>query len=125
MVCHLKPLAFFELGAGGGIPDRPQTLSLRAFTLPVNLAPDASREPSRHTSASNQARIHRLGVDATIGKRYSVRILGKYLVIIANPAEHPMHAPFPASLPYLRPSSATNLTIMSVLRDLIGGHFSA
>ena len=23
-----------------------------------------------------------------IGKRYSVRILGKYLVIIANPAKH-------------------------------------
>ena len=35
-----------------------------------------------------------------IGKRYSVRILGKYLVIIANPAKHPMHAQFPASLPF-------------------------
>jgi hypothetical protein len=61
-----------------------------------------------------------------IGKRYSVRILGKYLVIIANPAEHPMHAHFPASLPSLRSCPATtNPTIMSVLWELIGGHFSA
>ena len=37
-----------------------------------------------------------------IGKRYSVRILGKYLVIIANPVKHPMHAQFPASLPFHR-----------------------
>ena len=60
-----------------------------------------------------------------IGKRYSVRILGKYLVIIANPAKHPMHAQFPASLPFHRSCSETTPTIMSVLRDLIGGHFSA
>jgi hypothetical protein len=60
-----------------------------------------------------------------IGKRYSVRIHGKYLVIIANPVKHPMHAQFPASLPFHRPCSVTNPIIMSVLRDLIGGHFSA
>ena len=30
-----------------------------------------------------------------IGKRYSVPILGKYLVIIANPAKHPLQAQFP------------------------------
>jgi hypothetical protein len=59
------------------------------------------------------------------GKRYSVRILGKYLVIIANPVKHPMHAQFPASLPFHRTCPATNPIIMSVLRDLIGGHFSA
>ena len=33
------------------------------------------------------------------GKRYSVRILGKYLVIIANPVKHPMQAQFPGLLP--------------------------
>jgi hypothetical protein len=54
------------------------------------------------------------------GKRYSVPIHGKYLVIIANPAKHPMHMQFPVPLP-----SQTTPTIMSVLRDLIGGHFSA
>ncbi len=43
-----------------------------------------------------------------IGKRYSVRILGKYLVIIANPAKHPMHAQFPVPLPFHRSCSATN-----------------
>ena len=57
------------------------------------------------------------------GKRYSVRILGKYLVIIANPAKHPMHVKFP--VPFHRLCSQTTPPIMSVLRDLIGGHFSA
>ena len=60
-----------------------------------------------------------------IGKRYSVPIHGKYLVIIANPAKHPMHVQFPVPLPFHRSCSATTPTIMSVLRDLIGGHFSA
>ncbi len=58
-----------------------------------------------------------------IGKRYSVPIHGKYLVIIANPAKHPMHVQFPVPCPRLCPE--TTLPIMSVLRDLIGGHFSA
>ena len=61
------------------------------------------------------ARIHGIGVDATTGKRYSVPILGKYLVIIANPAERPTHTQFPVSLP--QPNSNA--------MDLIGGHFSA
>jgi hypothetical protein len=57
-------------------------------------------------------------------KRYSVPIHGKYLVIIANPAEHPMHAQFSVPLPsYQRPE--LTLPIMSVLRELTGGHFSA
>ncbi len=60
-----------------------------------------------------------------IGKRYSVRILGKYLVIIANPVKHPMHAQYPASLPIHRLCSETVLTIMSFLTDMTGGHFSA
>ena len=49
------------------------------------------------------------------GKRYSVRILGKILVIIANPVEHPTQTQLLASLPH------TNLKLM----DPIGGHFSA
>jgi hypothetical protein len=60
-----------------------------------------------------------------IGKRYSVRILGKYLVIIANPAKHLMHAKVPASLSFRRLCSETTPTIMSVRSDLTGGHFSA
>jgi hypothetical protein len=44
-------------------------------------------------------------------------------VIIANPAKHPMHAQFP--VPFHRLCSQTTPPIMSVLRDLIGGHFSA
>jgi hypothetical protein len=59
------------------------------------------------------------------GKRYSVPIHGKYLVIIANPANHPMHVQFPVPLPCYRFCSETTPPIMSVLRDLIGGHFSA
>ncbi len=59
------------------------------------------------------------------GKRYSVPIHGKYLVIIANPAKHPMHVRFPVSLPFHRLRSKTTPPIMSVLRDLTGGHFSA
>jgi hypothetical protein len=59
------------------------------------------------------------------GKRYSVPIHGKYLVIIANPANHPTHVPFPVPLPFDRFCSETTPPIMSVLRDLIGGHFSA
>jgi hypothetical protein len=57
------------------------------------------------------------------GRRYSVPIHGKYLVIIANPAKHPMHMQFP--VPFHRLRSQTTPPIMSVLRDLIGGHFSA
>ena len=59
------------------------------------------------------------------GKRYSVPIHGKYLVIIANPAKHPMHVRFPVLLPFHRFCSETTPLIMSVPRDLIGGHFSA
>jgi len=59
------------------------------------------------------------------GKRYSVPIHGKYLVIIANPANHPMHVQFPVPLPFHRFCSETTPPIMSVLRELIGGHFSA
>ena len=54
------------------------------------------------------------------GRRYSVRILGKYLVIIANPAKHPTQAQFPGLL-----LPATIPTIMSVREDLTGGYFSA
>jgi hypothetical protein len=56
------------------------------------------------------------------GKRYSVPIHGKYLVTIANPAKHPTHVQFPVPLPF-HPS--TTPPMKSVLRDLIGGHFSA
>jgi hypothetical protein len=59
------------------------------------------------------------------GKRYSVRILGKYLVIIANPARYLKHARFPVPLPFHRLFSETTPTIMSVRKDLTGGHFSA
>ena len=58
------------------------------------------------------------------GKRYSVPIHGKYLVITANPAKHPMHLQFPVPLPCH--SSETNpLPIMSVPTELTGGHFTA
>jgi hypothetical protein len=49
-----------------------------------------------------------------------VRILGKYLVIIANPAKHTTQAQFPGLL-----LPATIPTIMSVRKDLTGGYFSA
>jgi hypothetical protein len=65
-------------------------------------------------------RIHGIGVDAAPGKRYSVPILGKYLVIIANPAKHPTQAQSPGLL-----LPATIPTIMSVRKDLTGGYFSA
>jgi hypothetical protein len=60
-----------------------------------------------------------------IGKRYSVPIHGKYLVIIANPVKHPMHVQFPVPLSCRRTCSATAQPIMSALWDLTGGHFSA
>ena len=63
-------------------------------------------------------RFHGIGVDAMTGKRYSVRILGKYLVIIANPVKHPLQARSSAPRSEVPP-------IMSVDTDLIGGHFSA
>ncbi len=59
------------------------------------------------------------------GKRYSVPIHGKYLVTIANPAKHPTHMQFPVPLPFHGLFSATTPPIMSVLRELIGGYFSA
>jgi hypothetical protein len=59
------------------------------------------------------------------GNRYSVPIHGKYLVIIANPVKHPMHVQFPVSLPSHTPCPQTIPLFMSVLRELIGGHFSA
>jgi hypothetical protein len=59
------------------------------------------------------------------GKRYSVRILGKYLLIIANPAQHLTHAQFSVPLPFHRLFSETTPTIMSLRKDLTGGHFSA
>jgi hypothetical protein len=49
-----------------------------------------------------------------------VRILGKYLVIIANPAKHPTQAQFPGLL-----LPTTIPPIMSVRKDLTGGYFSA
>jgi hypothetical protein len=59
------------------------------------------------------------------GRRYSVPINGKYLVIIANPAKQHMHAQFPVPLPPHRSCTPTTPQIMSVLTDLTGGHFSA
>jgi hypothetical protein len=59
------------------------------------------------------------------GRRYSVRILGKYLVTIANPAQYLTRAQFPVPLPFHRSCSETTPTIMSVRKDLTGGHFSA
>ena len=56
------------------------------------------------------------------GRRYSVPIHGKYLVITANPAKHPMQAQFPVPLPC---SETIPPPIMSVLTELIGGHFTA
>jgi hypothetical protein len=56
-------------------------------------------------------------------KRYSVPIHGKYLVITANPAKHPMHAQFP--VPLYQRSETTPQPIMSALTELIGGHFTA
>jgi hypothetical protein len=67
-----------------------------------------------HCGASNR-RFHGIGVDVLPGKRYSVPILGKYLVIIAKSAKHPKHPQFPVSSPF-PPTKAM---------DLIGGHFSA
>ncbi len=55
------------------------------------------------------------------GKRYSVPIHGKYLEITANPAKHPMLAQF--SVPLCHSSETNPPPIMSVLTDLIGGHF--
>ena len=60
-----------------------------------------------------------------VASGYSVPILGKYLVIIANPATHPMHAQSAAPAPFLRLCFSTTPTIMSVLTDMTGGHFSA
>jgi hypothetical protein len=60
-----------------------------------------------------------------VAKRYSVPILGKYLVIIANPAKHPMCTQFPVPLPFHRLCSQATPTIMSVPTDLTGGHFAA
>lgn len=53
-------------------------------------------------------------------KRYSVPIHGKYLVIIANPVNHPTQAQFPGLL-----LPATIPIIMSIREDLTGGYFSA
>jgi hypothetical protein len=52
-----------------------------------------------------------------------VPIHGKYLVITANPAKHPMHAQFP--VPLYQRSETTPQPIMSALTELIGGHFTA
>ena len=59
------------------------------------------------------------------GNRYSLPILGKYLVIIANPADYPMQAQLPVCPPFPGFSLPTNSTVMSVRRQLTGGHFSA
>jgi hypothetical protein len=67
------------------------------------------------TEVPSAARIHGIGVDVITAKRYSVPILGKILVIIANPVEHPTQTQLLASLPH------PNLKVM----DLIGGYFSA
>ena len=93
--------------------DHLQTLSLRGLAAGVNLLVPLSGDVP-HYGASNR-RIHGIGVDVHPRKRYSVPILGKYLVIIAKPAKHSTHPQFPVSLPF-PPAKAM---------DLIGGHFSA
>lgn len=60
-----------------------------------------------------------------IANRYSLPILGKYLVIIANPADYLMQAQLPVCPPFYGLALPTNSTIMSVRRQLTGGHFSA
>ena len=59
------------------------------------------------------------------GKRYSVPIHGKYLVIIANPVTHPTHAQLPVPYSRRRLCFPITPTTMSVPTDLTGGYFSA
>src|ERR1700721_1222735 len=112
MICHRKPFAFSKLQAG-----RLRTLSLRGLRVWVNLARSRVLLLSG-TPVHLTARIHRISVDASTGKRYSVRILGKYLVIIAHPVKPPPEGGCSASRSEVPP-------ITSVDTDLKGGHFSA
>ena len=59
------------------------------------------------------------------GKRYSVPIHGKYLVITANPAKLRMHAQSPVPLPFQKYRLEATPPVMSTVFDLLGGHFSA
>jgi hypothetical protein len=70
-------------------------------------------------------RFHGISVDEPSANGYSVRILGKYLVIIANPVQHPMPAKAIASRPFRWLRSQTTPTQMSGFTALTGGHFSA
>jgi hypothetical protein len=115
VICHGKPLAFYKLEAGGRKRHTPTKLKFTGF----GRAGQSLHQGSQTVHLSG-GRIHGIAVDATIGKRYSVRILGKYLVIIANPAKHPTQAQFPGLL-----APATIPIIMSVRKELTGGHFSA
>jgi hypothetical protein len=54
-----------------------------------------------------------------------VPILGKYLVIIANPAKHPLQKQSPVSLPFQKSCLEATQPAISAFMDLIGGHFSA
>jgi hypothetical protein len=110
---------------------RPQTLSLRALSVPVNppvyplgRSRTAPGNPLRDEARLSE-RIHRIGVDVVVVKRYSVPILGKYLVIIANPASPKMHAQFSVLQPSHNLRSDLKPTTQSAPMDLIGGHFSA
>jgi hypothetical protein len=58
-------------------------------------------------------------------RRYSVPILGKYLVIIANPANHPLHTQSPVLLPFQKIWVEATPPAISAFMNLIGGHFSA
>jgi hypothetical protein len=69
--------------------------------------------------------LNLIGVDVFAAKRYSVPIHGKYLVIIANPVKHRMHAKFPAPLPFQKFWTEATPPVMSAVFDLLGGHFSA
>src|ERR1700761_2425145 len=111
----LKPLSFLKLEAGGKNHPTPANSKFTGF---------AGRGQSLHRGGPlvhpTGQRIHGIGVDAVTGKRYSVRILGKYLVNIANPAKQSTQAQFPGLL-----LPKTIPTIMSVRKELTGGYFSA
>jgi hypothetical protein len=113
MICHGKPLLSLNWEQAERRTGAPTNLKFTGFACAGQSL--RGREVPSGQPCIQGGRIHGIGVDATIAKRYSVPILGKYLVIIANPVEHPMHAQFPVPLP------CQNLTIT----DLIGGHFSA
>jgi hypothetical protein len=115
MICHGKPLSFLKLEAGGKNRPTPANSKFTGF----DGGGQSLRRGGELVHPIGQ-KIHGIDVDAATGKRYSVPILGKYLVIIANPANHPTQAHFPGLL-----LPATIPTIMSDRKDLTGGYFSA